>query len=94
MTTSHQTASPSLTLGHRSLGDRVFKGLLTAAAVSIPVLLGLLVFELYAESREAIDRFTLAVTYDPDKVSTKDILKAIEKMGFKGKLQKTEEKGA
>ena len=35
-----------------------------------------------------------AVTYDPDKVSTKDILKAIEKMGFKGKLQKTEEKGA
>jgi copper chaperone CopZ len=35
-----------------------------------------------------------SVTYDPEKVSTKDILKAIEKMGFKGKLQKTEEKGA
>jgi len=35
-----------------------------------------------------------SVTYDPDKVSTKDILKAIEKMGFKGKLTKTEEKGA
>ncbi len=34
------------------------------------------------------------VTYDPDKVSPKDILKAIEKMGFEGKLQKTEEKGA
>ena len=35
-----------------------------------------------------------SVTYDPDKVSPKDILKAIEKMGFEGKLQKTEEKGA
>ncbi len=34
-----------------------------------------------------------SVTYDPDKVSPKDILKAIEKMGFEGKLQKTEEKG-
>jgi len=34
------------------------------------------------------------VTYDPDKVSTKDILKAIVKMGFKGKLKTTDEKGA
>jgi copper chaperone CopZ len=32
-----------------------------------------------------------SVTYDPEKVSTKDILKVIEKMGFKGKLTKTEE---
>jgi copper chaperone CopZ len=30
-----------------------------------------------------------SVTYDPEKVSTKDILKAIEKMGFEGKLKKT-----
>jgi phosphate transport system permease protein len=37
----------------------VFKGLLTAAALSIPVLLGLLVLELYGGSREAIDRFGL-----------------------------------
>ena len=31
------------------------------------------------------------VKYDPEKVSTDDILKVIEKMGFKGKLTKTEE---
>lgn len=35
-----------------------------------------------------------SVTYDPEKVSPEDILKAIEKMGFEGKLQTTEEKGA
>lgn len=31
------------------------------------------------------------VTYDPDKVTTDDIVKVIEKLGFKAKLEKTEE---
>ena len=32
-----------------------------------------------------------AVTYDPSKVTTKDIMKSIEKAGFTSKLEKTEE---
>jgi copper chaperone CopZ len=35
-----------------------------------------------------------SVTYDPSKVSPKDIMKVIEKMGFEAKLEKTEGKGA
>lgn len=54
-----ETVRPSLSLGTRSLGDRLFRGVLTAAAVSIPLLLGFLVFELYMGSREAISRFGL-----------------------------------
>jgi phosphate transport system permease protein len=40
-----------------SRGDRVFRALLTLAAVSIPVLLGFLIWELYSGSRLAMARF-------------------------------------
>lgn len=46
-------------LEKRSRGDRVFKALLTVAALSIPVLLLFLVYELWSGSRLAIDRFGL-----------------------------------
>jgi phosphate transport system permease protein len=46
-------------LERRSHGDRVFKGLLTLGAVSIPVLLAFLVFELWSGARLAIGRFGL-----------------------------------
>jgi len=49
----------ALALRRAGLGDRIFDGVLIAAAVSIPVLLAFFVFELYAGSREAIDRFGL-----------------------------------
>jgi phosphate transport system permease protein len=56
-------------LERKSYGDRIFKGMLTAAAVGLPVLLGFLVFELFAGSREAIARFGLGFvtssTWDP-----------------------------
>jgi phosphate transport system permease protein len=42
-----------------SYGDRVFRWLLTLGALFIPILLGFLVFELYAGSRLAIDKFGL-----------------------------------
>src|SRR3990172_1005096 len=50
-------AKPSLELG--SHGDRVFKGLLIMGAVSIPVLLCFLVFELWSGARLAIAKFGL-----------------------------------
>jgi phosphate transport system permease protein len=50
-------ARPSLE--RRNHGDRVFKGLLTLGAVSIPVLLAFLVFELWSGARLAIGRFGL-----------------------------------
>jgi phosphate transport system permease protein len=46
-------------LEQRSRGDRVFKGLLTVAALAIPVLLVFLIYELWSGSRLAIDRFGL-----------------------------------
>ncbi|HEX6643443.1 MAG TPA: hypothetical protein VF037_02135, partial [Gemmatimonadales bacterium] len=46
---------PGLT--RRSTGDLVFRTLLTAAAVSIPVLLAFLVYELWIGSRLAIGSF-------------------------------------
>jgi len=52
-----------------SKGDLIFKGGLTLAAAAIPVLMGLLAFELYAGSRLAIDRygvgFVTGSTWDP-----------------------------
>lgn len=49
--------------------DRLFKGVLTLAALAIPVLMGFLVYELYSGSRLAIDRFGLGFvtgsTWDP-----------------------------
>jgi phosphate transport system permease protein len=53
----------------RSRGDILFRLLLTAAALAIPVLLGFLVFELYTGSRLAIERYGLGFitssTWDP-----------------------------
>jgi len=53
----------------RSRGDLVFRWMLTAAAVSIPVLLGFLVFELWSGSRLAMERygfgFVTGSTWDP-----------------------------
>src|SRR6266853_2090769 len=43
----------------RSYGDRLFKLLLTLGAVSVPVLLGFLVLELWQGSRLAIAKFGL-----------------------------------
>ena len=70
--TDRNTAAPLRhppALERKSHGDRLFKGMLTAAAMSLPVLLGFLVFELFAWSREAISRFGLGFvtssTWDP-----------------------------
>ncbi len=49
------TAPPSLE--RTSHGDRIFKFLLTLGAVTIPVLLGFLVFELWTGARLAIGKF-------------------------------------
>ncbi len=46
-------------LEQSSYGDRIFKGLLTAGALAIPVLLCFLVFELWSGARLAIARFGL-----------------------------------
>ena len=53
----------------RSYGDRVFRIVLTLAALAIPVLLGFLVYELWIGSRLAIGEFGLefrhSSTWDP-----------------------------
>ena len=58
---------PSLELA--SYGDLLFRGLLTLAAVAIPVVLGFLVYELWVGSRLAIEKFGLdfvtTSTWDP-----------------------------
>jgi phosphate transport system permease protein len=50
-------------------GDRVFRGILTLGALTIPLLLGFLVYELWQGSRLAIGRFGLGFvttsTWDP-----------------------------
>ena len=59
----------TLTRGASSSADRLFRLVLTAAALAIPVLLGFLVYELYTGSRLAIDRFGFSFvtesTWDP-----------------------------
>jgi phosphate transport system permease protein len=56
-------------LFRRSHGDRVFRGLLTVAAVIIPLLLGLLIWQLWGEAHPAVSRFGLGFvtssTWDP-----------------------------
>ncbi len=49
--------APEQSLGGARFGDRLFKALLTVAALAVPVLLGFLVWELWAGSREAIHEF-------------------------------------
>ena len=66
-TVAPPTAASSLERGNP--GDRVFKGLLTLAALAVPVLLGFLVYELWDGARLAIDRygfeFITTSTWDP-----------------------------
>jgi len=49
--------SPSVSLERANYGDRIFKLLLTMAALSVPLLLGFLVYELYSGAELAILRF-------------------------------------
>ncbi|MFL5496474.1 MAG: phosphate ABC transporter permease subunit PstC [Gemmatimonadales bacterium] len=53
------SAAAPASLEVRSYGDRVFKLLLTLGAVSVPILLGFLVLELWQGSRLAIAKFGL-----------------------------------
>lgn len=52
-----ESSRHELALEHAGWGDRVFKVTLTAAAVSLPVVLGFLVWELYDGARMAIGEF-------------------------------------
>src|ERR671914_1597487 len=62
-------STPPVPLERANYADRAFRLILTAAAVTIPVLLGFLVYELYMGSRLAIARFGLGFitssTWDP-----------------------------
>jgi len=64
MTASTETApasaaAPATSLERANHGDRVFKALLTLAALAVPTLLAFLVFELWDGARLAIARFGL-----------------------------------
>ncbi|HEU5218348.1 MAG TPA: phosphate ABC transporter permease subunit PstC [Gemmatimonadales bacterium] len=69
--TSAAPATPVARLQGAATGDRIFRIVLSLAALAIPVLLGFLVWELYAGSRLAISRFGLTFlttsTWDPVK---------------------------
>src|ERR687893_94125 len=60
-------ATPSLE--RAEYGDRIFKGVLTLAAIVVPILLGFLVYELWDGAALAIDRygfdFVTSSTWDP-----------------------------
>lgn len=62
-------AAPSVSLERANYGDRAFKLLLTLAALTIPTLLGFLVYELFTGAKLAIDRFGFGFitssTWDP-----------------------------
>jgi phosphate transport system permease protein len=68
-TASVPPAPPPPPLERTSHGDRVFRTLLTLGAVSVPVLLGFLVYELWTGSALAISKFGLGFltssTWDP-----------------------------
>ena len=61
--------TPGSVLEGRNVGDAVFRGVLTTAALAVPALLGFLVYELWIGSRPAIDRygfgFITGSTWDP-----------------------------
>ena len=63
------SAPPPPPLERTSYGDRVFRTLLTLGAVSVPVLLGFLVYQLWTGSELAISKFGLGFltssTWDP-----------------------------
>src|SRR5262245_36489418 len=60
------TASPSRTLtrGSSNASDRLFRMVLTLAALAVPVLLGFLVYELYMASRLAMGQFGFSFITD------------------------------
>ena len=64
-----EVVSPVARLQGAATGDRIFRVLLTAAALAIPVLLGFLVYELWSGSRPAIAKFgtdfLTTSTWDP-----------------------------
>jgi len=67
-----ETAAPErepASLEGSRVGDRLFKGLLTAAALAVPVLMGFLVYELYTGAKIAMVRYGLGFiwgsTWDP-----------------------------
>jgi phosphate transport system permease protein len=61
--------APAASLQRANHGDRAFKGLLTIAAVAVPILLGFLVYELWDGASLAIARygfgFVTSSTWDP-----------------------------
>ncbi len=72
MTTSTETASrppAAASLERADYGDLIFKGVLTVAAIAVPVLLAFLVFELWSGAALAIERygfgFVTSSTWDP-----------------------------
>lgn len=62
-------SAPPVSLERANYGDRIFKFVLTLAAVLIPIMLAFLVYELWTGSKLAIDRFGLSFvtssTWDP-----------------------------
>jgi phosphate transport system permease protein len=62
-------SAPPVSLERANYGDRIFKLVLTFAAVLIPIMLGFLVYQLWTGARLAIDRFGLSFvtssTWDP-----------------------------
>jgi len=62
-------AVPPVPLERANYGDRIFKFVLTLAAILIPVMLAFLVYQLWTGSKLAIDRFGLSFvtssTWDP-----------------------------
>jgi phosphate transport system permease protein len=62
-------SAPPVSLERANYGDRIFKLVLTFAALLIPIMLGFLVYQLWTGSRLAIDRFGLSFvtssTWDP-----------------------------
>lgn len=64
--TEPRPTAPVASLFRRSHGDRVFRTLLTAAAVIIPVLLALLIWQLWGEAHPAVSRFGLGFITSSD----------------------------
>ena len=68
-TSSPGRAAAAASLERADYGDRLFKGLLTLAALVVPTLLGFLIYELWTGSSLAIARFGLdfvtSSTWDP-----------------------------
>jgi phosphate transport system permease protein len=62
-------SAPPVSLERANYGDRIFKFVLTLAALLIPIMLAFLVYELWTGSKLAIDRFGLSFvtssTWDP-----------------------------